>query len=129
MSATTCINLFTAYGERYRITWDEAAGAGRSDPWLMQIPCCFGTIYPQGGDLLALELDRHPKVAKEVAAIPGVRLWQDGDKDKTFLFPASQFEAVAALVQPKCRRRLTEEQRQANLDRLAKYWFQPAGQS
>lgn len=125
---TTCIDLAARFGGRYRITWDEAAGPRPTDPWLMQIPCQAGTIYPHGGDKLALELDYHRHLAKRVAAIPGVRLHQDGDHEKTFVFPSDLFDAVAAIVQPKRRRQLTPEQKQSAVDRLAKYQFRPAAQ-
>jgi hypothetical protein len=47
-----------------------------------------------------------------LAAIPGVTLWQDGDREKCFLFPADLFPAVAAVVEPRRRRKchLTPEQ-------------------
>jgi hypothetical protein len=73
-------------------------------------------IYPAGGDRLAVEVDYHPHVARRLAAIPGVELWQDGDREKTFVFPVELFDVVAAVVQPRKRRRptnLTPEQRQA----------------
>ena len=96
----TCIDLDATYGHRLRITWDEAAGASRSDPWLMQIPCSFGTIYPFGGDKLALEMDGHRLMNSKIMAIPGVRIHQDGDHEKTYVFHADQFESIAALVRP-----------------------------
>ena len=104
----TCIDLRERFGEQYRIGFAEAA-EGRNDPWMMTIPCRWGTIYPHGGEMLALDLDGHPRVAKQVAAITGIVLHQDGDEEKTFLFPVSLFDQVAALVEPKKVRRLTEE--------------------
>jgi hypothetical protein len=95
----------------YRVGFDEAA-EGRNDPWMMTIPCRFGTIYPHRGEMLALELDRHPKMAKQLAAIPGIALHQDGDDQKTFLFPVSVFDQLAVLVEPRKVRRLNEEQRE-----------------
>ncbi len=56
-----CVNLRERFGAEYRITWDEAREGWDESPWLMQIPCRGGiTIYPHGGNLLAVEVDYHP---------------------------------------------------------------------
>jgi hypothetical protein len=75
---------------------------------MMTIPCRKGTIHPHGAEMLALGLDGHPKVAKQLATIPGIVLHQDGGEEKTFLFPVSLFDQVAALVEPKRVRRLSD---------------------
>jgi hypothetical protein len=112
-----CINLRERFGTDYRVSFEpayDARGKHRRnlDPYMMTLSCRFGVIYPHGGDTPAVEVDYHPKVAKLLAALPGVALHQDGDGEKTFLFPVSLFEAVAAIVRPRRRRRpvpLTEE--------------------
>src|SRR5262249_24837221 len=96
-------------------TWGE-----RRDPWLVQIPCRYGTIYPHGGDLLALDLDGHRMLTKPLLAIPGVRLHQDGDHEKTFVFPPAVFDPVVALLPPRPRRQWTDEERQVQAERLAR---------
>ena len=118
MSTATCVNLLEAFGRDYKITFDPAYDRRRVprrclDPWMMQLPCrgkgvC---IYPHGRDRLAVELDGRPGLAKKLAGIPGVELWQDGDGEKTFLFPVDRFTEVAAVVKPHRRRRLSAEQR------------------
>ena len=118
----TCINLLERFGERYRIGFDEAAES-KTDPWEMTVPCRSGTIYPHGGEILALELNNHPKIAKQVRAIPGIVLHQDGDDEETFLFPVSLFDQVAALVEPKKVRKLGEEHKAKLLAVSQKYWF------
>ena len=70
-----------------------------------------GNIYPQGGDLLAVEVEGRRFLRKRLAALPGVTLKQDGDDFQCWTFPADQFEAVAEIVQPYRRRVLTEYQR------------------
>jgi hypothetical protein len=98
----------------------------RKDPWMMTIPCRSGAvIYPYGGDLLAVELDHHPKMAKRLAVIPGIRPHQCGDGERTFLFPVELFDQVAALVKPRVKRRLTPEQRAVGAANLAA-WRQKA---
>jgi hypothetical protein len=117
MCEPTCINLEKTYGDRYRIGHDEVAvtWGERRDPWMMTIPCVGRgiTIYPHGGTLLALECDRRPGIARQLAALLGVRVHQDGGMggEMTFLFDVSLFEHIAAIVKPRRRRRLSDEQR------------------
>lgn len=99
-----CIDLQERFGDRYRIGFDPAydpRGRKHLDPWMMLIPCRFGTIYPSGGDKLRVDIDGHVKLAKKVATIAGCRLVQDGDDEKTFEFPANLFNAVAKIVKPR----------------------------
>jgi hypothetical protein len=96
---------------------------------MMTIPCRREVvIYPDGDGTLAVEVDGHPILAKRLAAVSGVVLCHDGDREKTFLFPLGLFERVAELVQPRRRRRLSPEQREASKSRLARYRFSPARQ-
>jgi hypothetical protein len=114
-----CVNLLARFGRDYRVTFDPAydhrhVPRAKLDPWAMQLPCRRGvTIYPYGGDRLAVEVDRHRHVAKQLREIAGVTLYQDGDGEKTFLFDVGLFDAVAAVVKPKPRRKATEKQRAA----------------
>ena len=127
MSTATCINLLEVFGEDFRVTFDPAYDPRRVprrclDPWMMQLPCrgkgvC---IYPHGGPHLAVEVDGRPGLGKRLVAIPGVELWQDGDREKTFRFDVALFGPVAAVVRPRKRRRLPEGQRQACARRLAR---------
>jgi hypothetical protein len=127
-----CIDLRERFGSDYRITFDPAYSdwhvpRDKLDPWMMQIPAQFGTIYPHGGDLLAVEVDYHPQAVKKLAVLPGVRLHQNGEHEKTFLFPVALFEQVAAIVKPKQRRRLSEERKAEITARLARFRYQAAG--
>lgn len=104
---------------KYKITFDEA-GIGNE---YMQIPCqgTGVTIYPHSDTLLAVEVNHRPGIAKRLAHLI---LHQDGDFEKTFLFPLDQFEEVAAIVQPRKRRILTNEQKERLLDSGREHWFQ-----
>jgi hypothetical protein len=42
---------------------------------------------------------------RAVLAVPGVRMWQNGDEEFSVIFPEDRFEAVAAVVQPYRKRR------------------------
>jgi hypothetical protein len=89
---------------------------------MKQLPCRGKgvTIYPHGGDRLAVEVDGRPGLVKKLAALSGVELWQDGDGEKTFLFDVALFGPVAVVVRPRQRRRLPEGQRRACARRLAR---------
>jgi hypothetical protein len=126
-----CVNLSERYGSQYRISFDSAYSSSHVaksalDPWMMQIPCQFGTIYPHGGSKLAVEIDYHPGIAKKVAELPGISCVQDGDAEKTYIFDLERFQTVADVVLPRKRRKLSEEQKRASAARLAEYRFKPA---
>ena len=73
--------------------------------------------------MLAVELNGHPKTAKKVAAIPGILVHQDGDDEKTYLFPVSLFDLIATLIEPKRIRRLGEEHKAKLLKAGQKFRF------
>jgi hypothetical protein len=102
MIPTPCPDLHVLFGDKYQIALDPAAltRAERRDPWLQVIPCRYGVIYPFGEGLLAVDVDYHPKTATRLAGIPGVRLHQYGDHERTFLIPVELFEEVARVVRP-----------------------------
>ena len=89
---------------------------------MLQLPCRGKgvVVYPWGSGWLAVEVDGRPGLVKKLVAIPGVELRQDGDGEKTFRFDVARFEAVAAVVRPRKRRRLPEGQRRACARRLAR---------
>ena len=118
MSAATCVNLLEAFGKDYKVTFDPAYESRRVprrclDPWMLQLPCRGKgvVVYPWGSGWLAVEVDGRPGLVKKLVAIPDVKLRQDGDGEKTFLFPVGRFTEVAAVVKPHRRRRLSAEQR------------------
>jgi hypothetical protein len=137
--APACVNLLATFGEEYRVTWDESREGRDESPWLMQVPCRYGTIYPQGGDLLAVEVDGHGKLAARLGRGLGLKIHQGDDGkpatdprkdwsgDMTFLFPVARFAEVAEVVQPRRRPRpspaqlanLTAEGREQGLRKLA----------
>ena len=120
-----CVNLLERFGTEFRITFDEAYDAKHRhtlDPWTIEIPCRFGVIYPHGGDRLAVECDRHPVANRQLREL-GLQIWQDGAVETTFVFPVDLFEAVAAIVQPKRRRRLGEEHKRKLIESNAAYRF------
>src|SRR5262249_46297658 len=59
-----------------------------------------GKIYCLGQNRLAVEVDHHPKVVRTLTALEGITWHQDGNKEKTFLFPLELFDKVAGIVHP-----------------------------
>ncbi len=116
-------------GDRYRIGQDEAADhetGGRHDPWLYTIPCRYGHIYPHSDRLLAVYCDRRGVLSK-LRWIEGLIPHQIGDDEAIYLFEPERFDAVAAVVHPRRRRRLSEKHRAALLRGGSDHRFQ--GQS
>src|SRR5262249_57395297 len=68
----------------------------------------YGTIFPHGGEVLAVEVGY--RLAKRLDVL-GLKLHQTGDRERTYLFPVQRFAEVAAVVLPRKRRRLSEENR------------------
>ena len=123
MTAPSSINLTERFGGDYRITFEEGyAHRGKHrdnlDPWYMQIPARFGTIYPYGRNTLGVMIDNHRYVAKKLAGLACCQLVQDGNLEKTFLFDVDHFPAVAAILLPHRKPQLTEDQRQASRERM-----------
>jgi hypothetical protein len=108
---------------------DVTAAKVVDDPWLQVILCRAGHICPWGGSTLAAVTDTAGPTARRLAALDFATVHQDGSDGMTILFPVEKFPEVAALMHPRRRRRMTEEQRQAAAERLAKYAFTPARQN
>jgi hypothetical protein len=123
------IDLKKQFGAEHKVVLDESANvAGQSAAdrrWLQQIPCKYGHVYLHGEDTLGAYAEGR-KIAGKLAALPGVRVHQRGDREVTVVFPPAVFPAVAALLRPRRRRRLSPEQAAAGAARLAPYHFQKA---
>jgi hypothetical protein len=114
------------FGAEYKVVQDESANVpGQSSAdrrWLQQIPCKYGHVYLHGEDTLGAYA-KGRIVAGKLAALPGVRVHQRGDCEVTVVFPHDVFPAVAALLRPRKRRRLSKEQAASGAARLARYQF------
>ncbi len=87
---------------KVRSTEDRAKGC-RIDPWHLEMVCQKGTIFPHGGTLLQAYTDRmHTR--KRLKALPGVRVFQDGDFETTVIFDVRGFARVAEVMRPRKRR-------------------------
>lgn len=130
-----CIDLKEQFGGYYRVTYEPnyVAELGersrRQNSWLLTIPCQHGHIYPHGGELLGASSNHRGRIANRLAALPFVRVVQDGDDGVNVVFHVADFDAVAAILKPRRRRRLSPQQVAERTQRLRKYQFSPASQN
>jgi hypothetical protein len=128
----SCIDLDEFFGRQFQVTNEESyygelgEGGRLKDPWLRIIPCRHGHIYPHGGDYLGASTDHRGPVAGRLAALPSVRLVQDGDDGINVVFHVHDFDTVAEVMKPKRRRWLTADQREEQVERLRNYQFRHA---
>ncbi len=114
-----CIDLRERFGDEYFINWDECRiKGGRPAPWLMQIRCKYGHIFPHGGDELAVSVDGHPSIAGRIRRLKCCRVHQGGSDGVTAIFHMHDFAQVAVVIRPRRRPRLTDEQRAARAARM-----------
>lgn len=106
-----CVDLKSRYGDRFRIASGELLIADRgenargNDPCLRLIPCRHGR------DWLGASTNRRGPICRALAMLPGVRVLQDGDDGINAIFPVAEFDAVAGVMKPRRRRRLSPEHR------------------
>lgn len=121
-----CINLKRRFGAVFRVQNEEAykaehgTAARKHDPWYMIIPCQHGHIYPHGKNLLGVATNKRGGIAQKLRKIPGVQVVQDGDDGINAIFHVDLLDQVAAVIKPRRRRRMTEEQKANAVARLAK---------
>ena len=116
-----CPDLKALAGGKYRVKRDESYHAehgerGRSaDLWLWFVPCLHGHLFPFGQGMLGASTDRRGGIARQLAALPGCRVHQDGDDGLTIVFPETLFEAVASILKARRRRFWSEAERAKHL--------------
>ena len=113
------INLRELFGRRYQIGYDPSYAHEQSDwrkceePWLQVVLCHHGEIYPWGDDRLAATTSTRGAIANKLAALECCTVSQDGSDGVTVTFHVGDFSAVAKLIRPRGRRRLSPERREA----------------
>jgi hypothetical protein len=103
------LNLKSRFGKQFRVT--REAGSEKGDPFGLLIACRHGHIYLHGVNRLGVATDTRGPIAKRLAALPGLTIVQDGSDGINCTFAPELFEAVAAVIRPKRRRRLSPEHR------------------
>jgi hypothetical protein len=103
-----CPNLLALCAGKWRVSRDPVALPGDSSAYAQVLVGRLGEIYAVGRDRLAVECwDGH--VALLVATALGGRLpWQRGQGMFCYLFPTSELEAVAQVIQPRRARHLPQ---------------------
>jgi hypothetical protein len=114
-----CINLMDRFGETFRIFFDEAYDPKHRpratlDRWMITLRGAGKGVelYPTGGDLLRVDLDRRWFMAAELASHDGVELICDGDHEKTIEFSVELFNAVDEILRFRRRPVFSPEQRE-----------------
>jgi hypothetical protein len=136
MTTTDCVDLRAMFAGEYRLAYDESHHAEalefRADEaaWLTVIPCRRrgDHIYPHGGPTLAA-FTTGREIRARLLALDCVRVHQDGrdgsKPETTVLFAAVDFGRVAAVMEPRRRRKLSPEHRAALVEASRAYRFQP----
>ena len=110
-SITVCnhdpIDLRKKFGHRWQVSLDAAAFGRWSDPWLFQIDCRNGHLFPVGGDLLGAATNSPGTVVRRLKAIPRVVLVCDGCDGANVEFPVAVLKQVARVMRPKSKRKLS----------------------
>jgi hypothetical protein len=130
-----CVDLRRTFaGCPFKFAWDEAYHVERPDhrrieaAWLTTLPCRVGTIYPHGGRRLAALCTAGAPTRRALEALACVTVRQGGGPgcpEVTVTFDVADFGTVAAIMQPRRRRRLSPEQRAEASARLQAYKFRP----
>lgn len=115
----------------FKISYDQLAKQGSTDPWMRVIYGRYGHVYPHSEAELAATVKAPRESVRvlrrrsaELVAIPGVAVHQRGDFEATVTFAPSaeimaQVDKVLKLQKARTRKPLTEEQREAASKRLA----------
>ncbi len=124
-----CVDLDRHFGDRFRVVNEPGGPPPKpkaKDPWLREIRCRHGRIYPMGATTLAAWTGT-PRRARRLLAIPGVKRHQVGDGEATVTFPLdSPAQAqLFDLVKPFRRRRLSPDARARATDQLARVRLVP----
>jgi len=117
------INLRKKFGDKYKVSLDDS-GTSFTDLSCQIIKCKNGHIYAHSGNLLGFASDkpiRKNSVSGKVADLPFITVTQDGSDGANLLFDEIHLDTVAALVKPRMRRFLTEEQKSSRSANLAKF--------
>lgn len=121
-----CLDLQKLFGKRYRVTL-EANGVTKSQtpeaeyPWLYEIVGRKGMVYPHGSNVLAA-VGFTPSSSRKLRGLTHA-LTVRGDQEVVITFEPKNIESVFKIIKPRKRRRLTDEQRAAAIERLKEHQF------
>lgn len=113
----TCIDLRPwADSHRYRWRWEESRRIGEDDPFLVEVLCKYGMIYPKGGTTLLAYASPGTKqrIRRE---IEGAEHHQWDGHCEVFRFPADRLDEVAAILRPRRRPTYSPEELERKRER------------
>jgi hypothetical protein len=112
----TCVDLEALFGDQYRlrkeadgVTWFETPEHER--PWLLELACRYGIVYPHGGDVLAVTVTSR-RIGRQVSTLPCI-VSRRGEVELVVTFHVGDAEQVLALLRPYRAHVMTEARRQA----------------
>ena len=119
---TACVDLAARFGDRFRLNWEaddrtKLLWPREDHPWLYRIPCRYGHVGVQGGELLYAFSDR-PRIGRQLRTLPFIER-AAGDLEVRIVFQVDQLAAVLAILRPYRRRRLSNAARAELVDRGA----------
>ena len=126
-------NLKNLFGDKYKITNEGSAQIPEDKEWEWQIPCQSGGhdahIYTHGymGTPNTLGFSgskRGSRILNKLLKIPGVHLHVEGDDEFLVTFPQSCFDQVAAIVNPRRKRRLSKRRKAVLVGQGKRHQFQ-----
>ena len=131
-----CFDLASWADEhRYRWRLEESYTAEKAPEvrgevgWYVEVPCRRGLIYLAGTDEMLAFTDKPGALRELVTLSPEVRVHQRGDREAVVRFPVTLLEAVASVLRPRRRRRLSPEARDRLVRAGAQTRFSAAGRA
>jgi hypothetical protein len=123
---SNCVDVRALFGRTYKIVRDPAYTAEYgprarvADPWLDLIDCRYGAIGPWGGCRLLASTHGAGRVAAALLRLPRCEIMHDGDDGATVVFDLADFQAVAEIIKPRRKRRMSSESRRTRGMHLSK---------
>jgi hypothetical protein len=121
-----CIDLMKIGGKKYRIRREPGPHTPQRSnaadmAWYWELLCKHGFVYPYSKTHLAAYTGK-PRIRIKLAALAaehGMEVVQYGDTECVVLFTTKQFGKIAALLQVRKRKQLSEEQKEVLRQRMA----------
>jgi hypothetical protein len=123
-----CVNLMDHFGDKYRISWDEAYNFRNVtrdclDLWYARLRGKYGEVHPHSYELLAVETENHPGIKKRLELCGCTTTYLDGDFGfGSFLFKPEHLGEIAEIVRLYRRPRISEARREELSRNMKSVW-------
>ncbi len=122
------IDLKAEYGRDYRITLDESASIPEQEReeklWYYRIPGRLSHSHIGVWNENTLSVYAEGPLVKKIAAYPGLKVVQRGDREIQATFPPEMLNEIASLIKAKKRKKLSPEQRERLISLSLPHRFQ-----